>query len=281
MGGILFEDIGIRSTWRRQKRRLSETKQYHVRSDILVDVSLHFLSWVTPLPLSPLLLDNTIIAHNIGGHLEVLMWARENGCPWNSDTCSWAARWVSLNQVGGGAQKYMLFWGDDTSLYMCCRNVLAMGSLMHIIRGNLVSKSHLAVWFTVLLVRVGWTKDCLAVYSLQLRLRFKVKAVLWCTGATTISYSIIAVVKVTCEGASWDFYIRTAADEGFTHIFDHVLALSWDHATMWYVLRAFDGGRNFPPLPNNDITWYHPTPVIGFNLPLTLPFPPWTIPGTI
>ena len=26
-----------------------------------------------------------------GGHLEVLQWARENGCPWDSDTCDKAA----------------------------------------------------------------------------------------------------------------------------------------------------------------------------------------------
>ena len=26
-----------------------------------------------------------------GGHLEVLQWARENGCPWNERTCTYAA----------------------------------------------------------------------------------------------------------------------------------------------------------------------------------------------
>ena len=26
-----------------------------------------------------------------GGHLAVLQWARENGCPWNEETCSYAA----------------------------------------------------------------------------------------------------------------------------------------------------------------------------------------------
>jgi hypothetical protein len=26
------------------------------------------------------------------GHLEVLKWARANGCPWTSDTCSYAAK---------------------------------------------------------------------------------------------------------------------------------------------------------------------------------------------
>ena len=28
------------------------------------------------------------------GHLEVLKWARENGCPWNELTCSCAAKMV-------------------------------------------------------------------------------------------------------------------------------------------------------------------------------------------
>ena len=27
-----------------------------------------------------------------GGHLEVLKWARENGCPWNEGTCACARR---------------------------------------------------------------------------------------------------------------------------------------------------------------------------------------------
>jgi hypothetical protein len=27
-----------------------------------------------------------------GGHLEILKWARENGCPWNELTCASAAR---------------------------------------------------------------------------------------------------------------------------------------------------------------------------------------------
>ena len=26
-----------------------------------------------------------------GGHLEVLKWGRENGCPWDKDTCACAA----------------------------------------------------------------------------------------------------------------------------------------------------------------------------------------------
>ena len=26
------------------------------------------------------------------GHLHILKWLRENGCPWNKSTCSWAAK---------------------------------------------------------------------------------------------------------------------------------------------------------------------------------------------
>ena len=41
----------------------------------------------------------------LNGHLEVLKWARENGCPWDSFTCSYAAlnghlevlRWAKEN----------------------------------------------------------------------------------------------------------------------------------------------------------------------------------------
>ena len=28
------------------------------------------------------------------GHLEVLKWVRENGCPWDEDTCAYAAKMV-------------------------------------------------------------------------------------------------------------------------------------------------------------------------------------------
>ena len=31
-----------------------------------------------------------------GGHLEVLQWARQNGCPWDSDTCAGAAQFGHL-----------------------------------------------------------------------------------------------------------------------------------------------------------------------------------------
>ena len=31
-----------------------------------------------------------------GGHLEILRWAHENGCPWDEDTCAAAARCEDL-----------------------------------------------------------------------------------------------------------------------------------------------------------------------------------------
>ena len=34
-----------------------------------------------------------------GGHLEVLKWLRENGCPWNKYTCSYAARRWTLRST--------------------------------------------------------------------------------------------------------------------------------------------------------------------------------------
>ena len=39
-----------------------------------------------------------------GGHLEVLKWARENGCPWNRRTCSYAA---------AGGHLEMLQWARE------------------------------------------------------------------------------------------------------------------------------------------------------------------------
>ena len=32
-----------------------------------------------------------------GGHLDVLQWARSNGCPWDEDTCAFAARCGKLD----------------------------------------------------------------------------------------------------------------------------------------------------------------------------------------
>ena len=35
----------------------------------------------------PVGLKHVLSAAALGGHLEVLQWARANGCPWNVDTC--------------------------------------------------------------------------------------------------------------------------------------------------------------------------------------------------
>lgn len=34
-----------------------------------------------------------------GGHLEVLQWARANGCPWNRDLCVETAEYCGNNDV--------------------------------------------------------------------------------------------------------------------------------------------------------------------------------------
>jgi hypothetical protein len=40
-----------------------------------------------------------------GGHLETLQWARENGCPWNEWTCSFAAEGGHLEVAEVGARE--------------------------------------------------------------------------------------------------------------------------------------------------------------------------------
>ncbi len=37
-------------------------------------------------------MDNTCAEAAGGGHLEILKWARANGCEWDSETCESAAR---------------------------------------------------------------------------------------------------------------------------------------------------------------------------------------------
>jgi len=48
-----------------------------------------------------------------GGHLEVLKWARENGCPWNERTCSCAAKGGHL-EVLKWARENGCPWGEQT-----------------------------------------------------------------------------------------------------------------------------------------------------------------------
>ena len=40
-----------------------------------------------------------------GGHLEILQWARENDCPWDSSTCSYAASGGHLEDAEVGARE--------------------------------------------------------------------------------------------------------------------------------------------------------------------------------
>jgi hypothetical protein len=54
------------------------------------------------------------------GHLEVLKWARLNGCPWNEDTCSFAAsnghlevvKWARDNGCPWNKEKCILYLND-------------------------------------------------------------------------------------------------------------------------------------------------------------------------
>jgi hypothetical protein len=58
-----------------------------------------------------------------GGHLDVLRWAREHGCPWDEDTCACAAdaghmevlRWVVLTcaKAAGGGHLEVLKWARE------------------------------------------------------------------------------------------------------------------------------------------------------------------------
>ena len=53
-----------------------------------------------------------------GGHLEVLKFARGNGCPWNADTCTAAARGGHL-EVLAWALKNGCPWDGDTTSNAC------------------------------------------------------------------------------------------------------------------------------------------------------------------
>jgi hypothetical protein len=47
------------------------------------------------------------------GHLEVLKWARSQGCPWSSWTCTWAAEYGHLETLKW-VRKHGCPWGSDT-----------------------------------------------------------------------------------------------------------------------------------------------------------------------
>ena len=59
-----------------------------------------------------------------GGHLEVLKWARENGCSWDEDTCARAARWGYL-EVLKWARENGCPWDKST----CADSVVEGGHL--------------------------------------------------------------------------------------------------------------------------------------------------------
>jgi hypothetical protein len=50
------------------------------------------------------------------GHLNILQWARQNGCPWDSDTCTFAARSGHLNCLIWARQNGC-DWNSDTCKY--------------------------------------------------------------------------------------------------------------------------------------------------------------------
>jgi len=51
-----------------------------------------------------------------GGHLEVLKWARENGCPWDEETCAYAAKGGHL-EVLKWARENGCPWDEWTCAY--------------------------------------------------------------------------------------------------------------------------------------------------------------------
>ena len=65
---------------------------------------------------------NGILIHVLmlleNGHLEVLKWARENGCEWNSWTCAYAAQNGHL-EVLKWARENGCEW-DSMYMCLCC-----------------------------------------------------------------------------------------------------------------------------------------------------------------
>eukprot|EP00873_Tetraselmis_striata_P015409 jgi/Tetstr1/435673/TSEL_024573.t1 len=54
-----------------------------------------------------------------GGHLEVLQWARGQGCPWGPETCHWAARGGTFELLKW-ARAQGCPWGDTTCGMAAC-----------------------------------------------------------------------------------------------------------------------------------------------------------------
>ena len=61
-------------------------------------------------------------------HLHILQWARSNGCPWDEDTCSYAARGGYLNTLQWAARVNACPWNKETCTYA------AAGGHLHILQ---------------------------------------------------------------------------------------------------------------------------------------------------
>ena len=56
-----------------------------------------------------------------GGHLDILKWLRENGCPWNGYTCAYAAMNGHL-EVLKWARENGCPW-NEVYMFICCMNM--------------------------------------------------------------------------------------------------------------------------------------------------------------
>ncbi len=86
---------------------------------------LNLLKWVwTGLPAAQLNKDKICETAALGGHLEVLQWAREEDCPWNERTCANAA-------LGGHLEvlKWTLKKGCPWDLLLACERAAGGGNL--------------------------------------------------------------------------------------------------------------------------------------------------------
>ena len=59
-----------------------------------------------------------------GGHLEVLQWAREHGCPWDEKTCYWAA-YLGHLKILQWAREHDCPWDEN----ICARTAARKGHL--------------------------------------------------------------------------------------------------------------------------------------------------------
>ena len=68
-----------------------------------------------------------------GGHLEVLKWLRENGCPWDSNTCDFAAKGGHL-EVLKWARQNGCHWDEWTCADIVCGNFAAVGGNLEVLK---------------------------------------------------------------------------------------------------------------------------------------------------